>query len=103
VGELSESLRLRDPDGLPIRMGWAVVEGPVGVSTLTGRLVTVLGDATNLAFRISGLAARQGRSDVLVTGSVPAGCHGRFRFDSGEDVVVKGRTAAVRILAAHPH
>jgi adenylate cyclase len=102
VTEVSGSLQIRDPDGSPMRMGWAVAEGLVGVSTLTGRLATVLGDATNLAFRISGLAGRQGRGEVLVTESVQVLGGSRFRFDSAEEVFVKGRTAAVRIFAAHP-
>jgi class 3 adenylate cyclase len=101
VGKMGGSLPLRDPDGSPIRMGWAVAEGLVGVSTLTGRLATVLGDATNLVFRISGLAGRQGRGEVLVTDAVRMRLGERFRFDRGEEVVVKGRTAAVRIFAAY--
>jgi class 3 adenylate cyclase len=98
---LGATLGVKGPDGSPLRMGWAVAEGLVGVSTMTGKLVTVVGDATNLAFRISGLAARSGRGDVLVTESVRQGAGDRFRFDQEEEVVVKGRLAPARIYAAH--
>jgi len=100
VNQLSPTLKLRDPDGSPIRMGWAVAKGPVAVSSMTGMLVSVLGDATNLVFRISGLAGRDGRSDVLVTEAVRDATQHRFRFDNPQDVTVKGRKASERIYAA---
>lgn len=101
VSELSPKLDLREPDGTPIRMGWAVAEGLVGVSTLTGMLVA-LGDATNLAFRLSGLAGRDGRAPVLATAAVQTATEDMFRFDQPEDVTVKGRKATERIYAAAP-
>lgn len=100
VDEVSPTLDLRDPDGQPIRMGWAVAQGLVAVSSLTGMLVAVLGDATNLAFRLSGLAGRSGRSDVLATSAVRNATQQRFLFTESEDVTVKGRKASERIYAA---
>jgi adenylate cyclase len=50
------------------------------VSRLTGMLVTVLGDATNVAFRLSGLAGRDGRPDVLVTDAVHRATAASFAF-----------------------
>ena len=60
VPRIAAGLDLRDPEGGPLRMGWGVALGPAAVSQLTGMLVTVLGDATNVAFRLSGLG-RPGR------------------------------------------
>jgi hypothetical protein len=100
VAELSPKLNLRDPEGMPIRMGWAVAEGLVGVSTLTGMLVA-LGDTTNLVFRISGLAGRGGRDDVLVTEAVRVANQEKFRFGEPDDVTVKGRKASERVYSAH--
>jgi class 3 adenylate cyclase len=96
VAELSPQLALRDPQGQPIRMGWAVAEGLVGVSTVTGMLVA-LGDATNLVFRLSGLAGREGRGDVLVTEAVLKAATDGYRFENPEDVTVKGRKGIERI------
>jgi adenylate cyclase len=101
VDEISPSLDLRDPDGKPIRMGWAVAQGLVAVSSMTGMLVAVLGDATNLVFRISGLAGRDGRGDVLVTEAVRDATSELFRFEDSEEVTVKGRKASERIFAAN--
>ena len=99
VAELAPSLPIRDPDGQPIRLGWAVVEGTASVGSLTGALIAVVGDATNLAFRLSGLSGRDGRPAVIVTDKVrdlldPQ----RYAFGAVEEVTVKGRTGAERIM-----
>jgi class 3 adenylate cyclase len=96
--ELAPMLAIRDPDGLPVRMGWGVVLGEAAVSSLTGSLVSVVGDAANLAFRISGLSAREGRPDVIATEAIHERILGdRFVFGSPEDVTVKGRTGTERV------
>jgi class 3 adenylate cyclase len=94
---LAPMLNVRDPDGEPIRMGWGVVIGDAAISSLTGSLVSVVGDAANLAFRISGLAARDGRADVIVTGAVYDLLGGAFAAEESEHVTVKGRTGTERV------
>ena len=64
VPGIAADLDVRDPGGGPLRMGWGVASGTAAVSLMTGMLVTVLGDATNVAFRLSGIAGRDGRPDV---------------------------------------
>lgn len=98
IAELAPSLPMRAPDGSPIRLGWAVVEGTASVSSLTGALIAVVGDATNLAFRLSGLAGREGRPPVIVTDAVRALAGDRYEYGDVEEVTVKGRTGAERIL-----
>ena len=97
---IAAGLGLRDPGGGPVRMGWGVAAGPAAVSQLTGMLVTVLGDATNVAFRLSGLAGRDGRPDVLVTGAVHHATTASFAFTPPSAISVKGRTQAVEVLGA---
>src|SRR5271165_5478976 len=97
---IAASLDLRDPGGGPLRMGWGVALGPAAVSQLTGMLVTVLGDATNVAFRLSGLAARDGRPDVLVTDAVYDATSAAFAFTSPSAIQVKGRRQPVQVLGA---
>ncbi|MGH9126420.1 MAG: FHA domain-containing protein [Acidimicrobiales bacterium] len=101
VHRVAGSIGLTSPDGSPLRMGWAVTSGLVGVSTMTGKLVTVLGDQTNVAFRLSGLAAREGRGEVIVTDEVPGLVGAAVHFDNAEEVLVKGRMTPVRIRSAH--
>ena len=81
-------------------MGWGVALGPAAVSQLTGMLVTVLGDATNVAFRLSGLAGRDGRPDVLVTDVVHRVTSVAFAFTSPSAIQVKGRSQPVETLGA---
>src|ERR1700728_1191838 len=97
---IAAGLEVRDPGGGPLRMGWGVASGPAAVSRLTGMLVTVLGDATNVAFRLSGLAGRDGRPDVLVTGAVHRVTAASFAFTAPSALQVKGRTQSVETLGA---
>ena len=100
VPRIAAGLDLRDPGGGPLRMGWGVALGPAAVSQLTGMLVTVLGDATNVAFRLSGLAGRDGRPDVLVTDAVYHATSAAFVFTPPSALQVKGRSQPVRVLGA---
>ena len=100
VPRIAAGLDLRDPGGGPLRMGWGVALGPAAVSQLTGMLVTVLGDATNVAFRLSGLAGRDGRRDVLVTDAVHRATSAAFAFTPPSAIQVKGRRQPVQVLGA---
>lgn len=90
-------LNVRDPEGQPLRMGWGVVVGEAAVSSLTGSLVSVVGDTANLAFRISGVAARDGRADVIATEAVMNMLAPGYTTTDPEDVTVKGRTGTERV------
>ena len=61
VEELAPTLALRAPDGSPIRMGWGVVQGRAAIAAMTRTVNAVIGDATNVAFRLAGIAGRAGR------------------------------------------
>ncbi len=100
VPQVAASLDVRDPGGGPLRMGWGVAFGPAAVSLMTGMLVTVLGDTTNVAFRLSGIAGREGLPDVLVTSAVHRVTAGGFAFTPLPAVQVKGRRQAVEVLGA---
>jgi adenylate cyclase len=98
VQEISPTLPLRTPGGDPVQMGWGVEMGMAAVGTFTGRHVVVLGDATNVAFRLSSLAARMGRAEILVTSRVEAELRDRFQFSSPEDLPVKGRSGTEQVF-----
>ena len=100
VPRIASRLDLRDPSGGPIQMGWGVAGGPAAVSLMTGMLVSVLGDTTNVAFRLSGVAGRDGRPDVLVTDAVRRATGPRFAFTQPSAIRLKGRSQAVEALGA---
>lgn len=97
VRERAPELALRNIDGSPVQMGWAVVLGPVAVSTLTQAQPAVIGDTTNLAFRLSGVAGRDGLPAVLVTDAVRDALADTYTYDGPVTVQVKGRTAPAEV------
>jgi adenylate cyclase len=103
VRSIASTLALRDPQGLPIRMGWSVAVGPAAVSSITGMLVSVLGDVTNVAFRLSGIAGRDGWSEVVVTEAVYNQTKDSFSYSEPVSVSVKGRSSVVTVYSTNPN
>jgi adenylate cyclase len=97
VDEIAPTLVLRGPDGRPVQMGWAVASGPAAITTMTHAAVSVVGDTTNLVFRLSGLAGRDGRAPVIVSKEVHDAVADRFSFGESEQVLTKGRSGEVTI------
>jgi adenylate cyclase len=91
VDELGPKLPMRAPDGSPIRMGWGVVTGMAALAAMTRSVEAVIGDSTNVAFRLAGLAGRQGRAAVMATSAVYSIAEAQFHWGEGEDVELKGR------------
>jgi class 3 adenylate cyclase len=92
VADFAPGLRLRGPDGQPIRMGWGVVQGIAAVAAMTRATDAVIGDATNVAFRLAGIAGRQGRAPVVVTSDLQRALAAQFSWGPGESVEIKGRS-----------
>lgn len=97
VEELAPQLAPRGPDGLPIRMGWAVVQGMAAQAAMTRSADAVIGDATNIAFRLAALAGRQGRAPVLVASGVKIALAGQFTWGPSESVEIKGRSGTATV------
>ena len=95
VRKLAPTLSLAGEEEL--RMGWGVTVGEATVSVLTGALTTVVGDSANLAFRLSGIAARKGRGDVLVLEDAAAGVTPGILAEESEQITVKGRAEPVTV------
>lgn len=91
VEELGPELPLRSPDGSPIHMGWGVVQGMAALAAMTRSVEAVIGDSTNVAFRLAGIAGRNGRAPVMVTSGVHAATKGRFEWGPSERLEIKGR------------
>lgn len=92
VDEVAPGLPLRGPDRGPVQMGWGVVKGRAAMITLPHSEVSVVGDATNLAFRLSGLAGREGRAPVIVAQSAREAVTDLYRWGTPESLPTKGRT-----------
>lgn len=99
VVERARALSLETDDG-PLRMGWAVTMGEAATSHPSRTREVVHGDAVNLAFRLAGLAARDGRPAVLVTEAAAAAAPGAASYGPVEELTVRGRSAPARVRAA---
>ena len=97
VDELAPRLALKDGQGRPLRMGWAVVQGVATVSSITNTPMTLLGDTINLAFRLAGVSGRDEHREVIVTGDMAARLGGGFHLGPPSSVEVKGRSGAETI------
>lgn len=92
VEQLGPELPLRSPDGAPIQMGWGVVQGMAALAAMTRSVEAVIGDATNIAFRLAGLAGRDGRQAVMVSHTVRNAVQKKFVWGEAERVQLKGRS-----------
>jgi adenylate cyclase len=99
VDKLAPELPLRGPDGSPIHMGWAVAQGKAALAAMTRSTDAVIGDATNVAFRLAGLAGRHGRAAVMVTSSVRRAVAAQFTWGESELVEIKGRRGMETVFA----
>ena len=100
VARLGPELAVRDAFGLPLRMGWGVALGDAVESRPSPARSSVHGDATNLAFRLSGLAARDGRPTVLVTREAAAAAPAAARYGDLLELTVRNRSAATLVHGA---
>jgi adenylate cyclase len=97
VSEITAHIELRYADGSPLKMGWGASMGSVVMQLMPGAVLMVLGDATNVAFRISSIANREGRPAIIATDAMRKAAGGLFAFGNPETVMVKGRVAAETI------
>jgi adenylate cyclase len=98
VEQLGPDLPMRAPDGSPIRMGWGVVQGVASMATMTRSADAVIGDSTNVAFRLAGLAGRDGRWPVMAVSTVQRSAAEAFAWGAGEHVVLKGRSGTEKVF-----
>lgn len=97
VTSLAPQLDLAYADGSPLRMGWGASLGDVVLRLMPGSVVMALGDATNVAFRLSALAGRETRPQIIATENVRGAADGYFAFGEPETVMLKGRLAVETI------
>ncbi len=97
VSDITAHIELRYADGSPLKMGWGASMGSVVMQLMPGAVLMVLGDATNVAFRISSIANREGRPAIIATDPLRKAAGGAFAFGEPETVTVKGRVAAETI------
>ncbi len=89
-------------DGTALCMGWGVTLGNAVPGHPSAARDAVDADAINLAFRLSGLAARDGESPVLVSGEAAAAAPDAADYGDLREIAIRGRAAPVRVQGATP-
>lgn len=102
VERVARELPLRYADGSPLRMGWGVSIGDVAWSRLATGLDTILGDPANVAFRLSTMAAREGRAEILMTAEIAELVIGDLPSAELSPMTVKGRATPVHVVSVPP-
>ncbi len=85
------AIETRVSDAPVLRMGWGVTCGEAAIGALTSSLVHVVGEPANLAFRLSTVAGRADRPEVLTTAPVHQATKALFSFKGPFEVAIKGR------------
>ena len=91
IEQIGPDLPLRRSDGSPIQMGWAVVQGMAALASMVRLSEAVVGDSTNVAFRLSGIAGRDGRAAIMATDVVHDAVEGQYIWGDAAEVEIKGR------------
>lgn len=95
AARLAESI----PEASQLRVGWGVTTGMVTVSQYGSRAgdLAVLGDSTNLAFRISGLANKDVPAAIVVDEPTKALVDGAHRLTALGEHAIKGKRQPVSL------
>jgi len=83
-----------------LQMGWGVTLGNAVPGHPSAARDAVDGDAINLAFRLSGLAARGGEPLVLVSAEAASAAPDAAAYGDVREIAIRGRAAPVRVQAA---
>jgi len=100
AAELAESI----PEASQLRVGWGVTTGMVTVSQYGSRAadLAVLGDSTNLAFRISGLANKDLAAPIVVDEPTKMLVASAYQLESLGEHAIKGKRQPVPLFGIAP-
>ena len=102
VAATTDTLAVRGGDGGPLRLGWAVTHGEAVMSRPSPGQAAALGDAVNLAFRLAGVASREGRPPILAFADTAERAAGAAAYGEPFELEIKGRTAPARVRWVAP-
>ncbi|HEV2774839.1 MAG TPA: FHA domain-containing protein [Solirubrobacteraceae bacterium] len=86
--------------GMGLQMGWGVTLANAAPAHPTSARHSVDSDAINLAFRLSGLAARDGESVVLVSAEAASAASDAADYGDLREIAIRGRASPVAVYAA---
>lgn len=102
--QIAAELAVSIPEASQLRVGWGVTTGMVTVSQYGSRAadLAVLGDSTNLAFRISGLANKDLPAPIVLDEQTKALIDGGYQLASLGQHAIKGKREPVPLYGIKP-
>ncbi|HET7374301.1 MAG TPA: adenylate/guanylate cyclase domain-containing protein [Gemmatimonadaceae bacterium] len=102
--QIAAQLAVSIPEASQLRVGWGVTTGMVTVSQYGSRAadLAVLGDSTNLAFRISGLANKDLPAPIVLDEQTKALIDGGYQLASLGQHAIKGKREPVPLYGIKP-
>jgi class 3 adenylate cyclase len=100
VDGIRDELRSTNPIAEHLKMGWGITTGSVTLSHYGSRVadLALVGDCTNLAFRLSGLANKELDKKIILCGTTADLIRGSLTVDELGEVFVRGRSGHLHVF-----
>ena len=100
VDGIRDELRSTNPAAERLKMGWGVTTGSVTMSHYGSRVsdLALVGDCTNLAFRLSGIANKELDKKIIICASTATLVRGSLAVDDLGEVSVRGRKGELHVF-----
>lgn len=97
---IKDELRTLNPLAGRLKMGWGITTGPVTLSHYGARPsdLALVGDCTNLAFRLSGIANKELDKKILICARTASLVRGNLEMDDLGEVSVRGRSGGLNVF-----
>jgi adenylate cyclase len=97
---IRDELRSTNPAAERLKMGWGVTTGSVTMSHYGSRAsdLALVGDCTNLAFRLSGIANRELDKKIIVCADTANLVRGGLAMDDLGEMSVRGRRGELHVF-----
>ena len=95
-----EELRYINPASERLKMGWGIATGFVTMSSYGSRPsdLALVGDCTNLAFRLSGIANKDIDKKIIICANTANLIQGSLKMDDLGEVSVRGREGRLQVF-----
>ena len=100
LDDIMDALRSKNPAAERLKMGWGITTGSVTMSHYGARTsdLALVGDCTNLAFRLSGMANKELDKKILLCTGTATLVRGSLAVDDLGEVSVLGRRGELHVF-----
>jgi adenylate cyclase len=97
---IRDELRYMNPAAEHLKMGWGITTGPVTMSHYGSRAsdLALVGDCTNLAFRLSGMANKELDKKIIICAGTAGLVRGSLEVKDLGEVSVRGRKGGLHVF-----